>query len=305
MKRTAAIVLAMSLAAVSCSSTDPQAEGSRAGTYGSGIRDDDTDAGRKSGGAKVSPDAEQTVPVGSEPAGRGSSRAAPPPPSAPATYSDNGLVGMNARDYLGSSRAKRLIVEVDYVQGYAPRPAALDHLRKVLGREAAKPDGVQVLRGDVIPTGDGSYTFEQIAALEERHRDRRSGGETVTMWVVYLDGRLEGEGGTLGVAYRASSAAIFSERINAATTAAVTGTAIERAVLVHEVGHLLGLVNLVYESRHDREDPSSKGHSTQDDSVMLAAVRDITVAAVLAGGPPDDFNAADRDDLRGLREGRL
>ena len=76
-------------------------------------------------------------------------------------------------------------------------------------------------------------------------------------------------------------------------------------MLTHEVGHLLALVSIGYDSPHDRDDPDSPGHSTERGSVMYAAVEDISVASLLTGGPPDDFDRFDRDDLAGLRRGRL
>jgi len=219
------------------------------------------------------------------------------------TYPDGGNVGEMARTYLRASPAGRMIVEVDAVEGREPSKAVLDHLSTILRRELDKPEGVSVRRGNTFAASSDRYTLEDIDRLERRHRANRSGGATATMWIVYLNGQLSGEPGTLGVAYRASAAAIFADRIGQATTALVSRTAIERAVVTHEAGHLLALVNIGYTSPHDHEDPAHPKHSNNDASVMYWAIEDISIANLLNGGPPSDFDQFDRDDLRLLREG--
>ena len=52
---------------------------------------------------------------------------------------------------------------------------------------------------------------------------------------------------------------------------------VENSVLVHEVGHLLGLVNLVYQSPVDHED-HHPGHSNNDESVMYWAIESADVS---------------------------
>lgn len=207
-----------------------------------------------------------------------------------------------ARTYLRSSPATRLRIEVDYVDGsYAPSSEALEHVESILRREAAKPDGIEVVRGERIPNEREEYTLDDIRRLERRYRDARSGGTTATMWVVYLNGTFAQQEGALGIAYSASAAAVFSDQ--ASNAALVDPVAVERPVLTHEAGHLLGLVNIGYTSRHDHEDSKHPGHSNKKRSVMYWAIEDVSIASLLGNGPPDDFDQYDRDDLRLLRSG--
>jgi hypothetical protein len=66
-------------------------------------------------------------------------------------------------------------------------------------------------------------------------------------------------------------------------------------VATHELGHLLGLVDLVLDT--GREDPEHPGHSRSRDSVMFWAVESDLIGSLLGGGPPTVFDAADRADL--------
>lgn len=219
-----------------------------------------------------------------------------------ARYLDAGSVGQMALAYIRSDPARRLTVEIDYVEGRRPSDAAMAHVEGILARDLAKPGGVSVAAGDAMPEGDGAWSFREIDSLEQRYRDAWSSGDTATMWVAFLDGQLAGERGALGVAFRASAAAVFADRVGDATTALINRTSIERSVLTHEVGHLLGLVNIGYTSAYDHEDPDNPGHSNNRRSVMYWQVEDVSIASILEGGPPDDFDEADRADLRARKD---
>ena len=80
---------------------------------------------------------------------------------------------------------------------------------------------------------------------------------------------------------------------------------VERAVTVHEAGHLLGLVNLVYTSPIDHEDPNHKGHSNNEDSVMYWAIESNDVGNFITGDIPDEFDDDDKSDLAGMKSGEL
>ncbi len=148
-----------------------------------------------------------------------------------------------------------------------------------------------------------TWTADDLRAVAEQHRSHRSDERTVAVYVLYVRGAFQ-QDNALGVAHSASEFAVFPERWRGALSQTLgSARAVERAVLVHEAGHLLGLVNLTYESRFDREDPDSPGHSRERDSVMHAAIESTAIGQVFDGPPPDDFNERDRADLRFLRTG--
>ena len=74
---------------------------------------------------------------------------------------------------------------------------------------------------------------------------------------------------------------------------------------MHEFGHLLGLVNLVYQSPVDHEDPDHPGHSNNEDSVMYWAVESSDISNIFSGQLPDEFDQDDLDDLAGLKSGTI
>ena len=206
-----------------------------------------------------------------------------------------------AKTYLQASPANSLVVEVDWMSGRKPSSSALDHLETILERELAKPGGVDVRLGAEMATTDTSWTVDDLVAAEKAFRAEHSGGSRVTMWIAYLGGSFAESDSALGAAFAASAAVLFRDRIGQATSALIMASEIERSVLTHEAGHLLGLVNIGYQSRFNHEDPAHPKHSNNRDSVMYWAVEDISLKNLLTGGPPADFDEADRADLAMLR----
>jgi hypothetical protein len=247
------------------------------------------------------------APRGSAPGRSGTTGGTTPGQTNPETvssgsaYADDAGVGAMARTYLRRSPATSMIAEVDWVKGREPSQSSLDHLTAVLRRELDKPGGVTVEHGNEIGAGRSEWSLQDLVALEKANRARHSRSGRATMWIGFVDGTFAANSNALAVAFSASATAIFRDRIDSATSSLVLEPEIERSVLVHEAGHLLALVNIGYQSRYAHEDTQHPNHSNNPESVMYWAVEDISVRNLLRGGPPDDFDQADRADLAMLR----
>jgi hypothetical protein len=206
-----------------------------------------------------------------------------------------------ARVLLRATPARRLAIEVAYVAGRKPTQQALDHLTTILRREAQKPDGITVVAGAQLPGSATSYSLADIVSLESRFRHLHSNGSVATIWIAALNGDYSQGSGTLGLAFRATAEVLFEDQIKQAANLFVSADAIERSVITHETGHLLALINIGYHSAYDHEDPSHPHHSKYQSSVMYWAIEDTSIATILSGGPPDDFDQYDRADLAQLR----
>lgn len=226
------------------------------------------------------------------------------------SYADGGFVGGMALSYLRRAPATRLAVELDSVRTVNLPGTAEEHLREILVRETDKPDGVTIDRDDQLAPdggmkdggGDDFYTLPELHLIARAYRDADSAGSVATMHILVLDGSSEDVPGALGVAINASTMVLFAERIEDAAAPLVGANQIWRSVMVHEAGHLLGLVELVRDSRTTRHaDGQHKGHSPNEDSVMYWAIEDAGIAAILGEGPPEDFDEFDRADLAALR----
>ena len=209
-----------------------------------------------------------------------------------------GPVGSAARQILLPEPFTEIVIEIAFVEGREPNPDTIAHLEREIERASQKAVSIDVheIRG-----GKGSYTSSDIRGLSESS-GTESAPPRASIFLAFLDGGFAENDQALGVAVAATVAAVFPDRIGSLSTLLQPG-GVERAVAVHEVGHILALVNLGYEGASDREDPEHPNHSSNKASVMYWAVETLAVADVFRGGPPDRFDEADIADLRMLAGG--
>jgi hypothetical protein len=303
-----ALILLSLMAVSACSSSKSKVtpESTGGGKYGSGVDLDALD-GQKTAAPNAAPNAA---------AGSANNQAAnQPAPSESAAgpnvrissdeAADLGGTGRNAAVYLRGTRYTKLVLEINAAKGWGPDPQALNILRARIGGVLDKPDGIEIPPVRTFESTKTTYTMSDIASLENRYRTRFSGktGGTAVIHMLYLNGSASG---FIGRAYHASSVVIMAQAASQGATALVSRAQIEGAVLVHEVGHLLRMVNNGYQSPRDHHDAEHPGHSKNKASVMYWAVEGGSVIAdVFDGAPPNAFDADDLADLADLKAGRL
>ena len=219
----------------------------------------------------------------------------------------NSYAGDFAHDILSSGTFTELIVEVDYVSGHAPDAGALAELKAVLEELCNKPVGVKIITDDEIPPqGSPTWTYNSAEQLEVTWRDRYRDASTGTevLYFLYLDGNSDSDtssGRVLGYAYHGSSVVMFKETISSAGSGGILGIGaadIEAPVIVHEAGHLLGLVNNGTNMVTPHQDTAHGHHCDNEDCLMYwAAETDVGISDMLLGGNKPDFDAECRDDM--------
>jgi len=206
-------------------------------------------------------------------------------------------------EILRSTDYSRLHIEINYVTEFAPDSEAVDLLKQRI-QETTDKTSVSVSQNGFGST-DSSYSLEEILAIEKEQRERHKSGNTFIIHILYLNGEYEDNDQTLGLAYTGSSFVLFKEKIEEVQFGFISAEEVERSVIVHEYGHLLGLINNGYESPHDHEDPDHPHHSSNDESVMYWSIETLDIFKQLEGSPPDNFDSDDLDDLRLMKEGKL
>ena len=212
-------------------------------------------------------------------------------------------VGDCRYEILQNTKYSNLHIEINYVSDYEPNSEALDLLRQRIN-EVTDKKSVTISQNSFGST-DSSYSLEEIFEIEDSQRKEFKNGDEFVIHILYLNGEFEDNDKTLGLAYTGSSFVIFQEQIEDAAFLLISAQDIEKSVLVHEYGHLLGLVNNGYNSPHDHEDPDHPNHSNNEDSVMYWAVESQDLYNQLDGEPPNSFDSDDLDDLRLMKEGKL
>lgn len=215
-----------------------------------------------------------------------------------------------AKEFLGDGKYASLLVEFDAVQGVAPSSTARDLLEQRMNERLRKPGGITLHIDDTIAAGRDTWSMDDVRDLEKRHRDERKGGGRAVLYVLYVDGHSAEDAGNqkvLGAAYSGSSIVIFQETVREVSSALLSASPedIEAAVLVHEFGHLAGLVNNGIRMQRDHEDDNpdhGRHHSANEDSVMHWAVERSAIVNLIKGRvlpvPPTQFDADDIADMR-------
>ena len=209
----------------------------------------------------------------------------------------NGPPGSFALGILSPSVSSEVIVEVRTQSGASPDDASVDHLISVLRNVTGKT--VTVAQGPSIAGEPKGWSGDELRSTADGGAAQERG--LAVIHLLFVHGTYRDDDSVLGVAVRGDAAAVFADQVDGASTPLIGSSGIETAVVTHEVGHLLGLVDLYLHT--GRQDPEHPGHSTNSASVMYWAVESNLVTDVLLGGPPTDFDSTDRADLEAIRNG--
>lgn len=290
----ATLTLAL-LAPAACGGGDDTA------TAGDGSARLETTASTTASTAASAPSGETTASSVTVAASSRADGAAPSPTTtapAEASLDANVPVGAFAPALLRADRSSRLVLEVH--ADAEPADATLRHVRDVLADVSAKP--VAVVQAGAPGAGTRAWTAVELRDTADAGARSPQGGGVAVVRLLFVHGTFEGDDDVLGVAVRGDVAAVFVDRVAAAGGLLGGGTrAVEASVTTHELGHLLGLVDLYLAT--GRADPEHPGHSSNRRSVMHWAVESSLLGELLGADPPRDFDADDLADLAAIRAG--
>lgn len=186
-------------------------------------------------------------------------------------------VGKLANQLLAGDKFSRLEIELVYMSGYRPTNFMLEETVAFLEDYVNKPDGVIFRQREIPALGQSNYTISDIRELEATHRERYNERAIFTIFLLVVDGYFsqdDEESFALGAAYNSSSMVLFGPRIveNSGGFRRPPLTVLETTVVLHELGHLMGLVNNGTAMVHDHEDEEFESHCDNQNCLMYWAV---------------------------------
>ena len=185
-----------------------------------------------------------------------------------------GPPGPGSRDalFLDAAAAPSLLIEIDRVEGTSPRPGALRTFLSRVERYLNKPGGVRMVVDDIIPADEWQEDDRSIRKLAKHYRSVVASDpeHTAVLHVIYAPklGNYRGYCWSRkhydDLEFPHDSALIVLLQGNIKPLLWVTGVKQEASVLIHEMGHALGLSS--------NPGHSYKGHCTNAHCLMYNGV---------------------------------
>ena len=214
---------------------------------------------------------------------------------------EDSIIDIQPKHFLSDKDFDQLIVEVVSVDGYGPNPDALDNLADLLNQRLKKPAGITFVQRTIEPTGNVSFTANDLRTLEDEVRTEYAEEDKLAGYIFYADAEYAENtesSKVLGVAYSSTAMCIFKETIqdHSGGLGEASELVLESAVLMHEFGHVLGLVNNGTPMTQDHEGES--GHCDNEDCLMYYAAETSDMLGILGGGSIPSLDDQCLDDLQ-------
>lgn len=185
----------------------------------------------------------------------------------------NKRFGSSAQDLLRSDAYTSLKIEVQYMSGFAPDEQSLKNLHLFLEKYCNKPEGIFIQTKEIDPIADTVMSRQDMLTLERRSRSEYTRKKQLSIYLLYTNGEYVNPR-ILGLAYQNTSAVIFGKLIreHSGRIGQPDRTKLETTVLLHEMGHLLGLIDKGSEMQSDHRDDQHESHCSNPKCLMYYSI---------------------------------
>jgi hypothetical protein len=201
---------------------------------------------------------------------------------------DNYIHDIQPKHFLSEDTYKSLTVEVIAVEGHEPNATALVNLESFLESRLNKSQGINITQKTIPSPENISFSANDLRSLEDKQRTQYTQNENLTAYIFYADQEYAGntnESKVIGLAYGSTSMCIFEKTVddNSGGLGQVSRKNLETSVLIHEFGHVLGLVNTGTSMVQNHE--STPGHCDNENCLMYYASETASLTGFLGGDP--------------------
>jgi len=182
-------------------------------------------------------------------------------------------LGVSAEDLLSEDIYNSLTVEFIYVNGYQPLQETVDLFRVMLEDRLNKPGGINFIENVISIPIDESLTIQEIRDIETANREVYTTGDNIAVYIYFANGNSNNDTNTsvtLGTAYRNTSLVVYEKTLQFLSgNQGIDLVVLEATTLMHEFGHILGLVNIVNDDIHqEHEDLNHANHCFVEECLM-------------------------------------
>lgn len=212
--------------------------------------------------------------------------------------SDLKALGTSAHNLLSADQYTSLTVEIDYMPGFEPDAASLQHFTTFLNTYINKPDGIKIIKHVIAPSGKTTVSIPELVQLEKQSRSTFTLGTSLAVYILLADAGDMDEADILAVSYWNTSTCLFGKSIAASSggPGQVSRTKLVTTLLEHEFGHLMGLVDQGSPMQTDHRDHNNGAHCSNPDCLMyfgIETAENIGTENIIA-----DFDNACKADLK-------
>ncbi|MBO0590367.1 hypothetical protein I2486_03015 [Cellulophaga sp. E16_2] len=192
--------------------------------------------------------------------------------------------GDSANDFLANTNFDKLLIEIGYVTGFKPDETAIDDFVEFI-KETTFKETVEIQYLELSSSGKESLSINEVDEIIQEERTAYNTDDTLALFIYFSDApsdedEPEEDLVTLGAAFRNTSLVLYESTIRdlAGKSFLISTGTVETATLHHELGHLLGLVNIgttmvnphegTFTDDDGQEQPSQ--HCNQDGCLMRA-----------------------------------
>lgn len=221
--------------------------------------------------------------------------------SADFNFSHTERQGSSAKAFLTADDFEKLTIEIDYYKDYPVNAEVINNLQTFLEERLHKPGGISVVLDDELTDEDAKIFYNELRLvdMEESHRDIFTTENNLAAYIMVLNGIVTNKYAG-GLAYYNTSAATFPETYYpvADTVEGLRREDLITAVLIHEVGHLLGLVNIGTPLVENHAYEAQKGHCMVKTCAMWPALNSENVTKLKSLKKTPELGTFCLQDLR-------
>jgi len=182
-------------------------------------------------------------------------------------------VGESANDILSASKYDKIVLEIIAVEGFELDNTVLTSFKSFIESLSNKPNGIEIKSSTINNPGLAPYSINDISTFEKNARKEYNNGKALAIFLFITEGSYS-ENNVLGLAYQNTSMAIMGGRIRELTGGfgQPSENFVLQTVLRHEIGHLMGLVNVGTAMQTYHQDEPHGHHCNDKNCLMYYAV---------------------------------